>query len=126
VAGETLKVEGLDNLIRTLNRAGIDLSDMKRANRSAGEIVARDAIGRAPRLTGKLVASVRPTQAVRRARVNAGGARVPYAGPIHWGWQARNIAPNPFISWGAQATEPQWVESYRCDVVEALSHVRGK
>lgn len=125
MAGETYKVEGLDNLIRTLHRAGADIEDLKDANRAAGEIVAREGSARAPRRTGKLAASVRPARQVRRARVSAGGARVPYAGPIHWGWQARNIAPNPFISWGAQATEPQWTEAYRRDVVQALSHVRG-
>lgn len=126
MAGETYRVEGLDNLIRTLNRCSADMSDLKDANRAAGEIVARDANTRAPHRSGKLAASIRPARQVRRARVSAGSARVPYAGPIHWGWQARGIRPNPFISWGAQATEPEWSEAYRRDVADALARVRGK
>jgi hypothetical protein len=125
MAGQTYTVEGLDNLVRTLGRAGHDLDDLKDANRRAGEIVAREGSARAPRRSGKLAASVRPARQARRARVSAGGARVPYAGPIHWGWQARHIAPDPFIAWGAQATEPQWQQAYRADVQRALDRVRG-
>jgi len=124
--GVTAKVEGLDNLVRTLNRASVDLSDLKDANRAAGETVASEASTRAPRgKTGKLAASVRAARQVRRARVMVGGARVPYAGPIHWGWPSRNITAQPFAAIAAQATEPRWAEQYRRAVVAALDKVRG-
>jgi hypothetical protein len=121
----TVKVEGLQRLVATLGRAAIDVEDMKAAHAEAGRIVAADATPRAPRVSGALAGSVRPARQARRARIMAGGARVPYAGPIHWGWNARHIRPHPFISWAAQATEPQWAEGYRRDVVRALSHVKG-
>jgi hypothetical protein len=125
MAGQTVRVEGLNNLVRTLNRASADLSDLKDAHAAAGRLVAADAIPRAPRVSGRLAGSVRPARQARRARVMAGGARVPYAGPIHWGWQARNIRPDPFISWAAMATETQWTEGYRRDVQAALDRVKG-
>jgi hypothetical protein len=125
VAGNVAKVEGLNRLVRTLSRAGEDLSELKAANAKAGEIVAGDAGSRVPRRSGRLAGTIRAARQTRRARVTVGRASVPYAGPIHWGWQARHIAPNPFVSWAAQATEPQWTEAYRRDVQAALDHVKG-
>jgi hypothetical protein len=120
-----VKVEGLNNLVRTMKRAGVDIHELKDAHHAAGEIVARDAAARAPRDTGALAGSIKAARQVRRARVQAGSSRVPYAAPIHWGWPARNIAANPFISDAAQATEPRWVEQYQRDVQHALDQVRG-
>lgn len=31
-------------------------------------------------------------------RVTAGSFLVPYAGPIHYGWRARGIEPQPFLT----------------------------
>jgi len=122
----TARVEGLDALVRTLNRAAVDISDLKDANRAAGETVASEASVRAPRgRTGKLAASVRAARQARRARVMVGSARVPYAGPIHWGWPARGIAAQPFAATAAQATEPRWRAAYLDAVQRALDKVRG-
>lgn len=126
MATEVGKVEGLDRLVRTLNRAALDVSDLKDAHANAGRIVAADAVPRAPHRSGKLAGTIRTTRQARRARIVAGRSNVPYAGPIHWGWQARHIKANPFISWAAQATEPQWTDGYRRDVQHALDNVRGK
>jgi hypothetical protein len=48
--------------------------------------------------------------------VSAGGARLPYAGPIHWGWPSRGIAAQPFIAATAQDTQPTWLGYYEADV----------
>lgn len=55
----------------------------------------------------------------------AGGAAVPYAGPIHWGWPSHNIEPQPFIAAAAQDTEPQWLGLYERDVQRTLDRVKG-
>lgn len=123
--GTTLQIEGLATLVRTLKKAGVDISELKDAHRRAGEIVAHEAALRAPRRTGKLAGSIRAAKQVRRARVQAGGARVPYAGPIHWGWPSRGIAPQPFLTDAAQATESRWTAQYVKDVEAALSKVKG-
>lgn len=121
----TVRVEGLDNLVRTLKRAGVDVSELKDAHKAAGAIVAREASARAPRASGALANSVKAARQQKRARVTAGSARVPYAAPIHWGWRARGIAPRPFVSEAAQATEREWSAQYVKDVEAALARVKG-
>jgi hypothetical protein len=121
----TVRVEGLDRLVSTMRKAGADLSDLKEAHAAAGRIVAGDAQARAPRSSGALANSVRASRQAKRAQVVAGGARVPYAGPVHWGWPARGIAARPFISQAAQATESRWVPVYLRDVKAAVDKVRG-
>jgi hypothetical protein len=120
-----VKVEGLATLVRTMRKAGEDLADLKDANARAAAIVVGRASATAPRRSGRLAASVRGTRAAGRARVQAGRASVPYAGPIHFGWPARRIAAQPFLSDAARATEPQWLPTYVKDVQAALDKVRG-
>lgn len=125
MAESTARVEGLDNLIRTMRRAGRDIADLKDAHQRAGEIVASEAQAIAPRRSGRLAGTIRAAKQVRRAQVSAGRASVPYAGPIHWGWPSRNIEPQPFLSDAAQNTESRWTDGYRQDVQRALDKVRG-
>jgi HK97 gp10 family phage protein len=121
----TVHIEGLAQLVRTLKRAGVDISDLKDAHRAAGDIVAREAEARAPRRSGALAHSIRAARQQGRARVQAGTSRVPYAGPIHWGWPARHIGAQPFVAEAAQATEPRWTAQYRADLEAALAKVKG-
>jgi hypothetical protein len=125
VTETTVRVEGLDRLVRTLGKAGHDVGDLKDAHAAVGRLVAGAAQSIAPRRSGALANSVRASRQAKRAQVVAGGARVPYAGPIHWGWPSRGMAADPFISVAAQSTESTWVPMYRRDVVAALDKVKG-
>lgn len=125
-----LKLEGGRNLRRTLKQAGSDLSDLKDVHRSASEIVASKAKGWAPVQSGRLAASVRAGATKTAGIVRAGNRRrsasgVPYAPPIHWGWKARNIKANPFLSYSAQATESTWLRLYEDKVNKALDQIKG-
>jgi hypothetical protein len=120
-----VKIEGLDELVRTMKRAGVDVSELKEAHIRAAEIVATAAAQIAPRRSGRLADSIRPAKQVKRARIMAGGARVPYANPIHWGWPSRNIEASLFISNAAQSSEPQWKAAYLEAVQAALDKVHG-
>lgn len=120
-----VRVEGLRELRRELRQAGDDLSDLKDANAKVARLVADKAAALAPRRSGALAASVRGNRAAGKAQVAAGGARVPYAGPIHWGWPARGIEARPFVSDAAQQTEAQWLDIYTHDVQRVLDRVRG-
>ena len=120
-----LEVRGAREFRRTLKAAGADLEDLKRANAEAGAIVATRGRGIAPRVTGRLAASIRPGRAVASAVVRAGGARVPYAAPIHWGWARRNIRPQPFLLEAADDTREQWFARYVAGVQTALDRVKG-
>lgn len=93
-----VEVKGLRETIRSLERLGVAASDLKGAMTKIGAIVADAGHDLAPTLTGALAASIRPGRAKNRAVVRAGGASIPYAGVIHYGWPGHNIEPNPFLT----------------------------
>jgi hypothetical protein len=125
VSGPTVEVEGLARLQSTLRRAELDLGDLKDANARAGAMVAQWAAVRAPRRTGRLGMSVRSARQAKAAVIVAGSASVPYAGPIHWGWPARHITAQPWISDAAVETQPSWLPVYAGDIQRVLDTVRG-
>jgi hypothetical protein len=90
-----LRVEGLGKTLRQLSKAGADAQDMKDLMHEIGMMVVRAA--KPTTISGKLSNSMRAGRGKTKAVVRAGGARIPYAGVIHFGWPARNIAPNPFF-----------------------------
>jgi hypothetical protein len=94
--------QGIEGL-REFNRAARALGDdtktaMKPTHLEAAEIVAREARKLSPARTGRLRNSIvgRAVQSGGRVRIGFGGG-VPYAGPIHFGWPARRIRPQPFV-----------------------------
>lgn len=92
------QIEGL----REVQKALADLSDdlkneMKPTHLEAAKIVAEAARPLAPVRTGRLAASIRASAVRTGGRVRLGGSAVPYAGPIHFGWPARRITPQPFV-----------------------------
>lgn len=120
-----VEVRGARELRRTLRRAGIDLQDLKEAHAQVGGIVAAAGRTSAPRRSGTLAGSIRASKAAASATVRAGGARVPYAGVIHWGWPRRNIAAQPWLSEAAQSTEPAWTSAYLEAVDKIIATVKG-
>jgi hypothetical protein len=120
-----VRVQGLPKLRRELKAFQGDVEDLKAANAAVSSLVASAASARAPRRSGALAASVRGNRAAGRASVMAGGARTPYAGPIHYGWPARGIEGNAFVVDAAQATEGTWLPKYVQDVQKAADKVRG-
>jgi len=120
-----VRVDGARELRRTLKAAGDDLEDLKHVHATVAKYVALRAAATAPRKSGRLAGSVRGSQAKTSATVRGGGARVPYANPIHWGWPHRHIAANPFLVNAAHQTEPTWTKYYLREVERILSHVHG-
>jgi hypothetical protein len=120
-----LQVDGARQLRATLKAAGDDLEDLKAVHATVARYVALRAAAMAPRRSGRLAASVRGNQAKTAATVRAGGARVPYANPIHWGWPRRHIASNPFLVNAAHTTEPTWTKYYLREVERIVGKVHG-
>jgi len=98
-SGGRLEIEGLKEVQRALKGLAEDSrEDMKDTHRQAGEIVAAAAKPLAPVRTGALSATITSSPTKYQGRVRIGrGASIPYAGPIHFGWPARRIAPQPFV-----------------------------
>lgn len=120
------EVIGGRELRKTLRAAGDDLTDLKAAHKKAAEIAAARIASRAPVVTGRLAATIRAAGTKTAGIIRVGNnTRVPYAGPIHWGWGRRNIKANPFASDGAKDSEPQWLPVYEAYIDEKISHIKG-
>jgi hypothetical protein len=124
-----VKVEGGARLRRTLKQADDGIDDLKAAHELVARIIIGAAQGTVPRRSGALASSMRPAKQQRRAIIMAGGGRgkdkVRYAGPIHWGWPARNITPQPWIIEAGQRSQAQWVDAYAREIDKILSKVEG-
>jgi creatinine amidohydrolase/Fe(II)-dependent formamide hydrolase-like protein len=86
-------------------------SELKTLHGDAAKIVEQDALGRAPVRSGRLRESIRSSGTQKTGVVRAGFARMPYAGPIHFGWAKRNIRPQPFLYDAKDARRDEVVRS---------------
>lgn len=92
------RIIGLREVQRDLRAISVDTKEaLGDTHRQAAEIVVMGAKRYVPYRTGALSNSIRALATKSSGRVRAGSASVPYAGPIHFGWPARRIAPQPFI-----------------------------
>lgn len=106
-----VRVTGLNEVVRALVRAGVEVDDLKEIFSDIAAQGADVASSFAPKDTGALAASVRGNRARNKAVIAAGSARaVPYAGPINYGWEARNIEPTLFMQRADEAIEPRAIE----------------
>jgi hypothetical protein len=102
----SIKVENLKQIIKGLQMVGTPTTEISAAAQEAGQIVASEARNLVPVRSGKLRATIKSKKQARRVLVSAGNnGKVPYAGPIHFGWfydknnfVQKNIMPNPFFS----------------------------
>lgn len=93
----SVKVEGLNKTLRALQAVGVQVDDLKDTMAEIAAEGARLASSFAPKRTGRLAGTVRGNRAKSRAVVAAGRARVPYAGPINYGWPNRGIKAAYFM-----------------------------
>lgn len=97
-----VQVEGLRELQSAVSKADKGLGKkVREINKGAAEIVRDDAEPYVPVRSGRMRATLKVQAGQRDAKVKVGSpSRVPYAGVIHWGWPARNIAPQNFLEVG--------------------------
>lgn len=96
-----VKVEGLSSVQRQLRKLSNDVdyqaAEFYSVNKIIASAVAGDSKAYVPVLSGALATSIREAATKKSARVKAGGKGINYAGPIHFGWPARRIKPQPFF-----------------------------
>lgn len=108
-----VEVEGARQFRAAATAAGKDaVDDLKAANKSAADVVKTAALPIVPVLTGDLKSSLRTSGTKTAGVVRAASARVPWGPPIHWGWEARNIAPRPFLYKALDSRREQVMETY--------------
>ena len=118
----------LKELLRQLRKArdaGLD-EQLKRTHADGAEIVARRAAQLAPRKSGALAGDIRGSGAKRSARVRAGRAALPYAGPIHYGWPERNIEEQPFIADAVSDKAGEVAKMFRDNIDKMLRKVAAR
>lgn len=95
-----VKVEGLSKVRRDLKKLAkdVDYGDQFLAvNKTLADAVAGESKNYVPVVSGALQGTIRAAASKTSGRVKVGFKAVPYAGPIHFGWPARFIKPQPFI-----------------------------
>lgn len=126
MAGPTVRVEGLKEVQAALRKAKSKDLDaiMRTANKESATLVVNDARPHVPVVSGKLAASMKAQNTHRNAVIKLGTPkRVPYAGPIHFGWPARGIKAQPFLSKGIIKLRPQITERYAKAAKEVLAAI---
>ena len=118
-----VQVTGAKELRKALKNMGNDLSDLTALHRELAEMVAQAARSRVPVRSGALRDSIRGKGAKTRASVQAGARMVPYAGPIHFGWPARNISPQPFLYDALEARKREVVNRYEDRIGDLVKKV---
>ena len=123
-----VQVSGAKEFRAKLHQMGIELQDFKTINKLIAENVASDARGRAPVVTGTLAGDIRGGGTKTRAYVSVGRKRIPYAGPIHFGWPARNIQANPFLyeAIDSRADDVREVYAKRVDELAMRTRTDGR
>lgn len=113
-------VKGIGRLNRALNKAGVDAQNMRDLMHSIGMIAVRDAQARAPVASGALRNSIRAGRGKTKAVVRAGGARVPYAGVIHYGTPDGTYTPRTFLLTAIQSKRGEILNRFNTGLEDIL------
>jgi len=124
-AGPAARVQviGGPQMRRALKHMGADLADLSAINRQVGEMVLAASHDLVPRLSGDLDASQKLSVTRTRAQIVAGSRLVPYAGPIHFGWPAHNITPQPWLYDALDKRAGEVADAYEKRVAELVTRV---
>lgn len=121
-----VRVEGLGKVLRAIKQIDPDLvAQLKVANREIADEVTQTARTLSPKRSGTLRGSIRPGATNRTGLVRAGGARVPWAGPIHFGWARRNIEPQPFLYDALDERRDEVEDRYREAIQKVAREING-
>lgn len=119
-----IQVTGAKELRRALKGMTDDLKDLREIHLAAARIVEEVARENAPVRSGRLRRTIKAGATRTRGTVSAGrNGSVPYAGPIHFGWPARNIESQPFIFDALDARKDQVVRQYEERVGQLVERV---
>ena len=123
-----VEVVGLKRLRATMKAAGLDVRDLRDLNRKAANVAApfvraRTPVG--PPENGHLKDTVRAGGSGKAGVIRVGGKAKPYAGPIHYGWPARNNKANPWVANAAAHSERAWLSVYEAGIQDILDRIEG-
>lgn len=103
------RIQGLRETVRSLERFGVEAKDLKSAFKRIGTLVQREAQSLAPKRSGSLAASIRPSNTKNKSVIYAGSARVPYAGVQEFG-NYNNITARVYLRGAVKRKQGQAVD----------------
>lgn len=92
-----VQVDNLNQTVRDLQRLGLEVDDLKDAFSTIANEAAAVIEAAAPKRTGRLAGDIKGNRAKAKAVVSVGRSKVPYAGPINYGWPSRGIDASNFM-----------------------------
>jgi len=114
------RVQGLTAVVRDLKAMGLEVDDLKDAFSEIAKEGAEVAARFAPRKSGRLAGDIRGNRAQSKAVVTAGRASIPYAGPINYGWPARNITGSGFMQKASDEMQPVAIQRLESEINEQI------
>lgn len=119
--GPGVRITGLRETVRDLQRLGVETQDLKDAFRKIGATVARKAETKVTVRTGELRGTIRTGQAKNKAVVRAGYAsRGEYAGVENYGWPSRGIRATHFLTDAANENQEQHVDTIEAELARLV------
>jgi bacteriophage HK97-gp10 putative tail-component len=119
-----VQVDGLAQLTRDLKKLeAAAVKKLRAVSKDAAQIVSDEAKSKAPVLTGRFRDKIKPGATQAGGYVAIRG--LVYAGPIHFGWPAHNIRPNPVLYEALDARRAEVIAKFErgvADVVAATIH----
>lgn len=115
------KVEGDEELARSLAKVSDRLGDLSRAEEKTGQLIRSRAAAAAPRESGALASSIVADSSGEGVTI---GSDLIYAGVQEYGWGAHNISAQPFLTPAAEDTS-SWIDFYEDEVQGLLDDVKG-
>lgn len=115
-----VEVQGLRETVRSLERLGTEVQDLKDAFKRIGNIVVDEAQARAPKKSGALAASIKASNTKNKSNIRAGSAKVPYAGVHEWGWPSHNITGTHYLTGASQAKQGEVIQALNVELGDLI------
>jgi hypothetical protein len=121
VAGTpAVTIDGGPKLARAFDRMSDRVGDLASTHAAAADPVVATARSLVPIVSGALLDTIRREDITDGSAVVAGSDQVRYAGPIHYGWPARNIDAQPFLDDAMTYEQDNVTAVYDATVDEAI------
>lgn len=115
-----VSITGVDEVKATLTRLAKDLESNLELNKELSTTLAQKASTVAPRLTGALASSIVGNPSAEKAQILAGSEAVPYAGVIEYGWPAKNIQAQPYLTKTVNSNMGYIVAKYNENIEQSI------
>lgn len=119
----SVRVEGLGRVLRSLERLGVEVEDLKDGLGRIGTEAMPVYQALTPVRSGRLRGDYRVSRAKGRVNLYVGRASVPHAGPINYGWPARGIRASNFVERGDRVAAPRATASLETEIGRLIANL---